>query len=124
MCANFPDTTLDNAKLKKFRNDISKLTKYRESYLVCGDFNSKHWFWNCSRANQAGKILYIILIYIQKSRIIPSTLDLVLSNGLPEISNLRSTQALSSDHLPIQFEIDNLLFCTQSTKFRQCSKAD
>ncbi|KAG5674277.1 hypothetical protein PVAND_004257 [Polypedilum vanderplanki] len=36
-----------------FINDIRKLTNGRTSFFVCGDFNAKHQYWNCTRANNA-----------------------------------------------------------------------
>lgn len=122
IAAYFPGTNLTKAKLELFRKDIRKLTNIRESFFICGDFNSKHRFWNCNRANQAGNILFDemsknqFLINFpssptyfptQRLRTIPSTIDIVLSNGLNTINNLKSEQALSSDHLPISFEIDH-----------------
>lgn len=66
---------LDNAKLEiwsvylpirltyndiqqNYKQDINVLTNRRCSFFINGDLNSKHRFWNCSRANAAGNILY------------------------------------------------------------------
>lgn len=116
----FPGTDLNSIKMSKFQKDIRLLTSPRDSYLICGDFNAKHRFWNCFKANKAGQILYEqmtvrnYLIHFpptptyypkQSARSNPSTLDIVLSNGINIPSNLRVIQDLSSDHLPVEFEL-------------------
>lgn len=75
---------------------MQKITHRRCSYFAFGDYNSKNRFWNCSRANTSGNILYqelnnnnfIILHppdpthYPENPVIAPSTIDLILTNGL------------------------------------------
>lgn len=94
--AYFPGTSLTPATFVKFREDIGKLINHRGSFIVGGDFNSKHRFWNCSNANRAGNILYQEMNsknfvvhypdepthYPTQRRFIPSTIDLVLSNNI------------------------------------------
>lgn len=119
--AYFPGSKLNKPKLEKFKNEIRLLTASRTSYLICGDLNAKHRFWNCFKANQAGRILYDLmnirnfLIHFpsththypsQSSRVNPSTIDIVLSNGITIPSNLRVIQDFSSDHLPVEFELE------------------
>ena len=46
-----------------FLNDLRQLThrgnfRHCPNYYALGDFNSKHRFWGCHRANLAGNILY------------------------------------------------------------------
>jgi hypothetical protein len=43
---------------------------------------------------------------ISHQRYIPSTLDLVLTNGFHEVCNLSTRTALSSDHLPVLFGLE------------------
>ena len=38
-----------------FRKDITKLSKISNHFIICGGFNARHRFWNCSKANQMGK---------------------------------------------------------------------
>lgn len=121
VAAYFPGTNLNSSKMAKFQNDIRLLTSHRKSFLICGDFNAKHRFWNCYKANKAGQILYDLmnirnyLIHFpptstyypkQLSRANPSTLDIVLSNGINIPDNIRVVQDFSSDHLPVEFDLD------------------
>lgn len=119
----FSGTKLDPSKLKAFKIDIQKLTSLKGSYFVCGDFNAKHRLWNCRKANKAGQIIFdemCIRNFIvehphsptyfppQRSRTTPSTLDIVLTNGLTPIKHIRTIESLSSDHLPVLFDVDFL----------------
>lgn len=138
--AYFPGSMLNKSKLELFRKDLQILSKIKSSYFIGGDLNSKHRFWNCSRANQAGKILYDEMSRnqffvhfpptptyypVQSSKTIPSTLDIVLSNDLNSISNLQTVQDLSSDHLPIMFEINYTCSSTPNMRLVPCySMAD
>ena len=38
--------------------DLKLLINRRVSFFLLGDFNCRHRFWNCSRANHAGSIMY------------------------------------------------------------------
>lgn len=102
-----------------FGNDIQKLTTNTTSYFVCGDLNARHRHWNCLRANQAGSILYKeycdsnFLINFPSThtrvpfdtRTNPSTIDLVLTNGLHSMSE-PECHTTSSDHNAITFTIN------------------
>lgn len=108
-----------NALVRDFyKQDIQRLTNTQSSYFACGDFNSKHRHWNCSRANTAGSILYSH--YVERDFVIafpptptyypddqsrlPSTLDLVITNhhhGMTEPACLD----LSSDHRTVSFQV-------------------
>lgn len=118
----FPGSKLTPAKLVHFKEDISKLTSIRKKYLIGGDLNSKHRFWNCVKANKAGNILYsemisrnFILLHPptptyfppQANRSLPSTIDIAITNGRIEAKNVHTENALSSDHLPVLFEVDS-----------------
>jgi Reverse transcriptase (RNA-dependent DNA polymerase)/Endonuclease-reverse transcriptase len=103
--------------IAKFRSDINLLTSSRTSFFICGDLNARHSSWGCSRANAAGDVLFEcsgdFAVYYPPShtriplnrRQRPSTLDIVLSNGLHEIENISTRIELSSDHLPVLFEV-------------------
>lgn len=54
----FPGSRLNPNKLRSLRNDITRIALIRAKFLVGGDLNSKYRFWNCVRANAAGKILF------------------------------------------------------------------
>lgn len=139
IAAYFPGQKLDEAKLKQFKQDIRLLTSTRHSFFVGGDLNSKHRFWNCVKANQAGKILFDemsnrnVLINFpptptyfpcQKSRVTPSTLDIILTNGIHHINNVCTLQELSSDHLPVKFEIEHCRAQPLLSNFRSYAKAN
>lgn len=111
--AYFPGTQINDRKLKLFKKDIRTLTSMRRSFFVCGDLNAKHRLWNNIRANAAGKILYDEMAnrpYIvehpptptyyppQRRAIYPSTLDIVLTNKLHDISPIVTHNDLRSDH--------------------------
>jgi hypothetical protein len=108
-----------NAELNKhYAADLKKLHSIRSSFFHCGDFNSRHRMWNCARANRAGTILHDeynshnFLIEFPDDHTHfpadpnknPSTLDLVLSNGLHCIDDLKTTD-LMSDHVAVSFKI-------------------
>lgn len=102
-----------------FKRDIQMLTRSNDPFFIIGDFNSRHRMWNCLKANQTGNILVQLSsssnfyvhapdspTYIPRGRTKPSTLDLVLSNNLVNMTVPVSNCELSSDHLPVTFEID------------------
>ena len=105
---------------RHFASDIKKLTNRRISYFICGDFNSKHRFWNCNIANRVGTLLYEVYNrnnfailhpptsthFPVDSRKIPSTIDLVLTNGIHDHTVLTSIP-LSSDHNAVEFSVEH-----------------
>jgi Endonuclease-reverse transcriptase len=103
--------------IRNFRSDIQLLTSSRTSFFICGDLNARHSSWGFASANSAGNALFEcdgdFAIYYPPSptRIplnrmqSPSTLDIVLSNGLYELDYLSTRTELSSDHLPVLFEV-------------------
>lgn len=98
--------------------DLKKLMKFHKPYYLCGDINSRHREWNCFSANQAGKLLYNeycinnfqikypdeFTYHPSSKKGNPSTIDLVITNGLHKISEFKCTP-LSSDHLGVSFTI-------------------
>lgn len=102
-----------------YLNDITLITRRRQSYCAVGDLNSKNGLWNCSRANLAGNLLhrklnesdFFILhptehtYFPSDPNRVPSTIDLVITNGHHAFSTL-STHPLGSDHNIITFTID------------------
>ncbi|KAL1404776.1 hypothetical protein pipiens_018716 [Culex pipiens pipiens] len=110
--------------LKHTRTSVQSLTKSKEvfdkavSVLKTGDLNARHRQWNCFRANKAGNILAsrasssdffihapLTHSYHPKGGRRPSTLDLVLSNNFVDMSSLTVVNDLSSDHLPVRFDV-------------------
>lgn len=103
---------------RHLKDDIKILTNCRHSYFLMGDLNAKHRVWNCNRANAAGSILenehqrqnFMIFFPPTPTHIpsdpqkTPSTIDLLLTNGIHNISQL-STSTSSSDHEYVHFNI-------------------
>jgi hypothetical protein len=103
---------------RSFLDDIRKITRRTKSFFAVGDFNSRHRFWNCERANPAGTILYneysesnfLILhppnpTHFPNGNVsLPSTIDLAITNGLHQCSEPKTVQ-MNSDHCAVQFEI-------------------
>lgn len=139
----FPGGRSCNEDRNKFRNDLRKLVTMSGSYLVCGDLNSRHRDWNCSRANSWGNILSDLTLNIPfviksssnhtyipaSSRSNPSTLDLILTNISSNISHPVALNKLGSDHLPIQFSLsfngkhkENLIYDYNQTNWKKYSK--
>lgn len=122
--AYFPHSRRDASMYNHFQEDIRKLTSVSGSFFVCGDFNSKHRFWNCCRGNKPGNLLYNEMLnrnftihfpnsptyFPTQSRFTnPSTLDIVLTNQMHNISQIITSDSLYSDHLAIEFSITTTL---------------
>lgn len=104
-----------------YKRDLLKLTNKSNSFFINGDFNSHHRFWNCTRSNNAGNILYNLhnnsnffihhpnspTRHSSSNNSNSSTIDLTLTNGLHQISDL-FTFTSSSDHDIITYSIDVL----------------
>lgn len=77
--------------------------------------NARHRFWNCNRANGAGNILFDSMqrgcfsiyhpnaptYYPSYAHRTTSTLDIILSNNMHELSDPFTLTELTSDHLPV-----------------------
>jgi hypothetical protein len=101
------------------RNDLRVLTNIKHNFFICGDFNARHRFWNCSKANLAGNILYqefcnnyFQIIYPDEHTYLPSdsnrsssTIDLAITNGNLTTTNPICTN-LISDHCAVSFSIE------------------
>lgn len=117
----FAGSKLNQQKLRLYNQDIIKITSIRSKFLAGGDLNSKHRLWNCTKGNSAGKILFQemrkrnFMVHFpdsptyfppQANRVNPSTIDLFLTNGLNDILNTKTVNDLSSDHLPVTFQLE------------------
>lgn len=101
-----------------YKHDINLLTNRRCSYFINGDFNSRHRLWNCARANSAGNLLYqeqsVRHFFVRypssptrfasNPNTLPSTIDLLLTNGLHDTTELE-THATDSDHTIVTYDI-------------------
>lgn len=114
----FAGSKLNQQKIQLYNQDI---TSIRSKFLAGGELNSKHKLWNCTKGNSAGKILFqemrkkTFMVHFpdtptyfppQSNRVNPSTIDLVLTNGLNDILNTKTVNDLSSDHLPVTFQLE------------------
>lgn len=103
--------------VKQFKLEFSKLLSISGKIIVAGDFNAKHRAWsnqnNCRKGIELEKLCSHNLFVVNSpndptlypARGLPSIVDLALSKGIYRISNPISLNELSSDHLPISFEI-------------------
>lgn len=102
----------------QFRRDIRTMVNRSDPFFVVGDFNARHRFWNCAKSNKAGTILHQEAArsgfcinfpdsptFLPSGRGNPSTLDLVLSNNVTDMTKPTVLNELSSDHLPVTFEV-------------------
>lgn len=110
------------SKAQQIRNflkdDITKITRRRTRFYAMGDFNAKHRFWGCNRANLAGTTIYNEFCNRDFDILFPhehshhpfdpnrasSTLDICLTNSDYPASDL-ATHNLGSDHLGVTFTI-------------------
>lgn len=135
----FPGSKITVTKLELFKRDLKILTSLKSSFIICGDLNAHHRFWNCVRANRAGKILYgemstgnFLVHYppnpthypTQSRSVTPSTIDIALSAGISGISNLSTHSCLASDHLPVTFEVNFSSLHLGPTPVRWYAKAN
>lgn len=136
--AYFPGSS-NSQSLQDFNDDISMFTRRSNSFLVGGDLNAKHGSWNCSTSNRAGDLLFKnfsqnnFAVYFPpepthypiSAKASSSTIDLVLSNALHNISQLEVINSLSSDHLPVSFSIESSIDLTNPDSLVYCyRKAD
>lgn len=137
ICCYFPGTNLNADSLNQFKKDIRTLTTSTQSFFLIGDFNAKHRLWNNFKANAAGQVLYNEMCnrnftihhpqtpsYFppQRRATHPSTIDIVITNNFHNISPIITTNTLTSDHLPIEFNID--IRNIQKTKHKQIYRYD
>ncbi|KAG5666355.1 hypothetical protein PVAND_014389 [Polypedilum vanderplanki] len=102
-----------------YAKDIRLLISNAKDSIFCGDLNSRHKYWNCTRANRAGTILYSEYTakafnidfpqehthYPADNSKAPSTIDLVLSSGQYDIK-VAVCPELLSDHIASTFSVD------------------
>lgn len=104
--------------------------------MIFGDFNARHYSWNCSKTNKAGNVLYALqqtnnfMIFYPAEHThhphsgqTPSTIDLVLANVNFYFELTALAGHLSSDHNPIVCQIDEFIKVS-SKKMFDYSKAN
>lgn len=125
-----PSVSIDN-----FKSDFIKLFTTSFPTIIAGDINAKHQYWNNSKTDSKGRELlqlanhHLFEIHIPSEPTLipaigkPSTVDLAFSKNLHCISNLLTVNDLSSDHLPVKFEV-NSEFPSKFDKIFDFPKAD
>lgn len=116
---------------------FSKLFSRPGPFVIAGDFNARHTSWNNVNCTTRGKDLLRISnanlceIHFSEEPTTfpavggPSLLDMVISKGSTGISKPVAINDLSSDHIPISFEIPTTsLDFPESIKIQNFTKAN
>lgn len=99
--------------------DLNYLTGLGRQVVAAGDYNARQVFWGCHINNMNGTT---ILNYTSRhpdiniffplepthypaSGATPTVIDLVINKNVPDMSDVRVLQELSSDHNPIMFKV-------------------
>lgn len=103
----------------RLKNDIQKLTRRQGKFILAGDLNARHSLWGNPRNNRNGVVLaddlqaghYVVLhpaspTYYSAAGV-GSTLDIVITNLGDNCANFNTITDLSSDHLPVVFEVNH-----------------
>ena len=105
-----------NCPVNDIISDIKKLLNYDVNSFLVGDFNAHHPLWNCFNSNTYGMGIYNFLNHSYTDILFPdspthyaenssSTIDFGLFQGFNYDKSIVSLPELSSDHNPIQINI-------------------
>ena len=95
-----------------FEHDLKKLSSFKGSFIIVGDFNAKHISWQCAYNNKNGRILkdlqndgHFVVIPPDKpthfsNNGVGTFIDLVLTNIPDLVINSETLEELPSDHFP------------------------
>ena len=114
-----PGQSTDMDINRHFKKDLNALGNGLRKMYIMGDFNARNTNWNCPTNNRAGILLQQ---YVNSSNnfivapadhthcpvsgtIRPSTIDLLVTDGVLNQSTLRVINKFDSDHLPVYYEI-------------------
>lgn len=123
-------------KCAERKSDYQKLLSRPGPFVLAGDFNAKHKAWNNDKNNSSGLSLLKLanenlcdLHFTDKPTTIPprgqpSFLDIVVSKNVAGISKPVIINDLSSDHVPITFEIPINVQPTRTLKIPNYAKAN
>lgn len=135
ICINRTKVTVTTAYSPKhtryFRNDIKALTPPDKDFIILGDFNAKHYSWNCPYSNTSGRALNNLqrssnffvyhpnnyTLYPHQRNRRPSTVDIVLSNISIPFRLKTLEYEIPSDHLPIMCSIECSSIHTNETNY-------
>jgi hypothetical protein len=118
------------------KSDYEKLVTRPGPFVLGGDFNAKHKSWNNVKNDRSGSHLRKIcddnlcdVSFTDKPTAIPSIgppsfLDLVISKHVVGISKPQAVNELSSDHLPIVFELPFNMTVNKELFLSNYAKAD
>lgn len=120
----------------RLKNDIHKLTRRKQKFVIAGDLNARHALWGNSKNNKNGVVLaedlqaghYVVLqpdspTFFSKAGV-GSTLDIALTNVAGNCSAPRTLTDLPSDHLPVVFELDHAVNQSQQYQRRNYHRAN
>ncbi|UYV71775.1 hypothetical protein LAZ67_9000338 [Cordylochernes scorpioides] len=98
--------------------DLNQLIKHNHSIIVAGDWNFKHPLWGSRTSNNSGIVLHNFSERESLDIVAPSSpthysplgnpdfLDFAVLKNIPWTPKARTTDDLSSDHLPVIFELN------------------
>lgn len=111
-CKNLDGST------NRLKSELQILTRRQGKFILAGDLNARHSLWGNSRDNRNGKVLaddlqtghYAVLhpdspTYYSAAGV-GSILDIAITNIVDNCSKPNVTTDLSSDHLPVVFEVN------------------
>lgn len=112
--------------------DLDLLLSLGPRVILAGDFNARHPNWCISGSNSNGKTLFKQML--KKNFIIHAPLkptlvhyrpenqhtkpDLIIAHNVPNISDVETITALSSNHLPVFFTLDGAYTQTNRTFYK------
>lgn len=121
--------------LAEYKKDVEKLITKPGPFILAGDWNAKHRDWNNPVSNGKG-IFLSKLAHNHLCKIIstdspttfpavgdPSFLDFVIAKGTPSVVEAFSINELSSDHIPVVFEIFSNVDMPRKAKVSNYKKA-
>jgi hypothetical protein len=89
---------------------MSNLLNISKDIIILGDLNAKHSDWGCPENNTKGHVLAkwlqnhkleVLNFGMKTSLRSDATIDLIISNEVPELTESKSLAYVCSDHLPI-----------------------
>lgn len=116
--------------------DLSKLISQPEPFILAGDFNAKHSFWNNINNCKKGEDLFKFcsqhscsVNFPDEPTLFPaigapSIVDFVITKGVFGLSKPKSNNIFTSDHLPITFDFPFDISFPQELKVKNFNKAN
>ncbi|UYV85105.1 hypothetical protein LAZ67_X004585 [Cordylochernes scorpioides] len=98
--------------------DLNQLIKHNHSIIIAGGWNSKHPLWGSRTSNNSGIVLHNFSESESLDIVAPSSpthysplgnpdfLDFAVLKNIPWTPKARTSDDLSSDHLPVIFELN------------------